>query len=40
MIEYYTFINEPVTEYNKVAELLKQSQEATAVVGQHYIIND
>ena len=38
-IDYYTPINEPITEYNTVAELLKRSAEATAEVGQKYTIN-
>jgi len=38
IIDYYTPINEPITEYNTVAELLKRSDEATAEVGQKYTI--
>ena len=37
-IGYYPPINEPITEYNTVAELLKRSAEATAEVGQKYTI--
>lgn len=37
-IDYYTPINEPITEYNTVAELLKRSEEATKEVGQKYVV--
>ena len=37
-IDYYPPINEAITEYNTVAELLKRSAEATAEVGQKYTI--
>lgn len=37
-IDYYFPINEPITEYSTVSELLKQSSEATSEVGQKYVI--
>ena len=38
-ISYYCSINEPITEYSAVAELLRLSAEATAEVGQKYVIS-
>ena len=38
-IDYYPPIDEPITEYSTVAELLRRSEQATAEVGQEYIIN-
>ena len=37
--DYYPQINEPVTEYNIVAVLIRCSVEATAEVRQEYEIN-
>ncbi len=38
-IDYFTPINQPFTEYCVIQELLRQSEEATAEVGQKYILN-
>ena len=38
-IDYYTPIDQPITEYAVVQELLKRSEEATAEVGQKYTLN-
>lgn len=38
-IEYYTLINQPITLYETVEELLRRSEEATREVGQKYTIN-
>lgn len=38
-IEYYTPINQPITDYEVVSELLRRSEEATSEVGQQYTIN-
>ena len=38
-IDYYTPTNEPITENNTVVELLRRSEEATAEVGQKYVIS-
>ena len=38
-IEYYTPIQQPITRYETVKELLKQSEEATDMVGQVYTVN-
>ena len=38
-IEYYPSINQPITQYETVQELLQRSEEATKEVGQKYIIN-
>ena len=37
-IDYYPCINEPITEYSTVKELLRMSEEATRKVGQTYTI--
>ncbi|CAL8356010.1 unnamed protein product [Boreogadus saida] len=39
IIDYFTPINQPFTEYSVIRELLKQSEEATMEVGQEYILN-
>ena len=38
-IDYFTPINQPITEYAVVKELLRRSEEATTAVGQQYVIN-
>ena len=38
-IDYYTPIDQPITEYAVVEELLRRSEEATAEVGQQYTLN-
>ena len=38
-VDYYPPIDEPITEYSTVAELLRRSAEATAEVGQEYVIS-
>ena len=38
-IDYFTPINQPFTEYCVIQELLRQSEEATAEVGQKYVLN-
>ena len=38
-IDYFTPINQPITENSVVQELLRQSEAATAEVGQKYTIN-
>ncbi len=38
-IDYYTPIDQPITQYETVEELLKQSENATHQVGQKYTIN-
>lgn len=38
-IDYYTPINQPITEYAVVQDLLRRSEEATLEVGQKYTIN-
>ena len=38
-IDYFTPIDQPITEYAVVQELLKRSEDATAEVGQEYTLN-
>ena len=38
-IEYFTPINQPFTEVSAIKELLRQSEDATIVVGQAYVLN-
>ena len=38
-IDYFTPINQPITDNAVVQELLRRSEEATATVGQTYVIN-
>jgi len=38
-IDYFTPINQPITENAEAQELLIHSEAATAKVGQHYTIN-
>ena len=38
-IDYYMPINQPITQYETVQELLQRSEEATQEVGQQYTIN-
>ncbi|XP_049455367.1 uncharacterized protein LOC125902797 isoform X2 [Epinephelus fuscoguttatus] len=38
-IDYFTPINQPSTEYSVIQELLRQSEEATAEVGQKYVLS-
>ena len=38
-IDYYMPINQPITQYETVQELLRRSEEATQEVGQQYTIN-
>ena len=38
-IDYYSIINHPITEYETVEELLRQSEAATKEVRQQYTIN-
>lgn len=38
-IDYYTPINQPITQYETVKELLQRSEEAILEVGQKYTIN-
>ena len=38
-IDYFTPINQPFTEYCVIQELLRRSEEATAKVGQKYVLN-
>ena len=38
-IDYYTPIHQPITQYETIPELLERSEEATAAVGQEYVIN-
>ena len=38
-IDYFTPINQPFTEYCVIQELLRRSEEATAEVGQKYVLN-
>jgi hypothetical protein len=38
-IDYFMLINQPITEYAIVQELLRCSEAATAAVGQQYVLN-
>ena len=38
-IDYFTPINRPFTDYSVIKELLIRSEEATAEVGQEYVLN-
>ena len=39
IIDYFTPINQPFTEFAVIKELLRQSEDATTEVGQEYVIN-
>ena len=39
MVDYFTPIHQPFTEYSTIKELLKRSEDATVEVGQEYVLN-
>ena len=39
MIDYFTSIDQPFTDFGIVRELLKRSEKATDAVGQQYVLN-